>query len=165
MQSRVQNVKFETETQQKVASQPSKPGVNFRGGEGGSWKPIALLHSKFSLAFWWKVSTILDVLQAMKKFAPCENCSRCTGKMFDWLRAFCLFYFFCSLATMRIFTPHTHSRAVGDSLVWVTMKCSHNAAHLYLLVLSVSVCCFLLSVFCFLLLDLRRRLTLHYCVM
>lgn len=58
--------------------------------------------------------------------------------------------FFCSLATMRIFTSHTHTHSCtdGDLLVWVTMKCSHNAAHLYWygLVLSVfSVFCFLFS--------------------
>jgi len=122
----------------------------WRGGvrKQGSWKPIALLHSKFSLL----------LVKGLYYSPLLGGCIKCHGKVSTMRKRFtvhwknvwlasCLFSALW-LQCEYLLRTHTHSRTDGDLLVWVTMKCSHNAAHLYWygLVLSVfSVFCFLFS--------------------
>lgn len=159
-------MKFATETEQKVAAKPLKLGLNYGGGgrKQGSWKPIALLHSKFSLLLvkgLYYSPLLGDALNAMEKFPPCENGSQCTGKMFDWLRAFFLLFGY----NANIYFAHTHtlvhgwrSVGMGDHEMF-TQRCSS------VLVWVGSLCffCFLLSVFHFWTCDADWRFITTLC--
>lgn len=138
----------------------------WRGGgrKQGSWKPIALLHSKFSLL----------LVKGLYYSPLLGGCIKCHGKVSTMRKRFtvhwknvwlasCLFSALW-LQCEYLLRTHTHTRA-RMAICWYGWPWNVHTTLLICIGMGWFSLFFLFSAFCFPLLDLRRRLTLHYDVM